>query len=188
VNTPDWIQHAALLDFVRETAELTRPSSIHWVDGSPEENDHLCRLLEEAGTFTRLDPAKRPNSFAAFSDPGDVARVEDRTYICSRRKEDAGPTNNWMDPREMRALLREKMDGSMEGRTLYVIPFSMGPIGSDISQIGVELTDSAYVVVSMRIMTRIGRPVVEALGEAGEFVRCLHTVGAPLAPGAVDVP
>jgi len=188
VHAPDWVQHTNLLDFVRETAELTRPSGIHWVDGSPEENDRLCRLLEEAGTFIRLNPEKRPNSFAAFSAPEDVARVEDRTFICPRRKEDAGPTNNWMDPREMKSLLREKLAGSMEGRTLYVIPFSMGPIGSDISQIGVELTDSAYVVVNMRIMTRIGRPVVEALGDSGEFVRCVHTVGAPLAPEAEDVP
>jgi len=188
VTAPDWVRHSALLEWVRDVADLTRPDAIHWVDGSEAENDQLCRLLEASGTFTRLNPEKRPNSFAAFSDPEDVARVEDRTFICCRRKEDAGPTNNWMDPREMKAVLDERMAGCMQGRTMYVIPFCMGPLGSEISEIGVEITDSAYVVVNMRIMTRIGRSVLETLGAEEDFVRCLHSVGAPLAPGQTDVP
>jgi phosphoenolpyruvate carboxykinase (GTP) len=178
----------ALLRWVEEVAALARPERVHWCDGSAEEYDALCQTLVEAGTFERLSDAKRPSSYLALSDPGDVARVEDRTFICARTEEEAGPTNNWREPEEMRRELEELFDGCMAGRTMYVIPFCMGPIGSDKSQIGVQLSDSAYVAASMRIMTRMGHPALEALGEDEAFVPCLHSVGMPLEDGAEDVP
>ena len=177
-----------LLNWVNEAAELCQPDAIYWCDGSEEENQRLCAQAVQDGTFIPLNEAKRPNSFLVMSDPADVARVEDRTFVCPTDPREAGPNNNWRDPVELKATMRQLYDGCMRGRTMYVIPFSMGPVGAPSTKIGVELTDSIYVVVNMRIMTRIGAEVLEALGDHGEFVPCLHSVGAPLEPGQKDVP
>eukprot|EP01136_Pigoraptor_vietnamica_P001567 Opistho-1_new@28374 len=181
------VQHAKLRSWIDDKAKLLQPSNIHVCDGTEAESKQIIDTLLRNGTIEALNPAKRPGSYLARTDPGDVARVEQQTYICSKTKEDAGPTNNWIDPAEMRTRIGKLFNGAMKGRTMYVIPYSMGPIGSPISRIGVEITDSPYVVASMRIMTRIGQDVVKALGANGEFVPCVHSIGKPLQPGEKDV-
>jgi phosphoenolpyruvate carboxykinase (GTP) len=180
------VDHTELRNWVKQVADQCKPQQVHWCDGSKDEYERLCAQLVERGTFIKLNPEKRPDSFACFSDPSDVARVEDRTFICSRKKEDAGPTNNWVDPREMKETLRKLLNGCMRGRTMYVIPFSMGPIGSPLSHLGIQITDSEYAVVNMHLMTRVGVRVINELGRDNDYVKCLHTVGAPISPGQAD--